>query len=198
MRVHLHPSRIKAGVACWAIGFLAVAAIALSLPGCSLVSGTVRIEYDFTQGPQQSTGQDVKELFVDLNNNQDFKDNKAKIKSVDEVGFVFRARNLLADSPHGMIYISKTRILPLPPATLLTAAAIQSSPAATKVLQGLVLQPGYTNIDYDASLALEVNQTVLHDTVQGGTFYLYGIADASDFDITIDKLTAVVVVTAEL
>jgi hypothetical protein len=89
-----------------------------------------------------------------------------------------------------VIYISKTQIRPL------TAAAIQAS--ATRVLQGLVLQPAYTNIDYDASLALEVNQTVLHDFVKGGTFYLYGIADESDFDITIDKLTAVVVVTAEL
>jgi hypothetical protein len=83
MRVHPQSSRIKAGVAGWAIGFLAVAAIALCLPGCSLVSGTIRIEYDFEQGPQQSTGQDVKELAVDLNTNQDFKDNKDKIKSVD-------------------------------------------------------------------------------------------------------------------
>jgi hypothetical protein len=190
MRVHPQSSRIKAGVACGALGFLAVAAIALSLPGCSLVSGTIRIEYDYTGNPQQSTQGSVAELAVDLNDNQDFKDNKDKIKSVDEVGFVFRARNLLGNTAHGVIYISKTQIRPL------TAAAIQGS--ATRVVQGVMLQAGYTNIDYDTSLGLEVHQTVLHDLVKGGTFYLYGIADESDFNITIDKLTAVAVVTAEL
>ena len=190
MRVHPQSSRIKAGVACWAFGFLAVAAIALSLPGCSLVSGTIRIEYDYTGNPQQSTQGNVAELAVDLNTNQDFKDNKDKIKSVDEVGFVFRARNLLGNTAHGVIYISKGQIRPL------TAAAIQAS--ATRVVQGVMLQSGYTNIDYNASLGLEVHQTVLHDFVKGGTFYLYGIADDSDFDITIDKLIAVAVVTAEL
>ncbi len=196
MRVHNSSSGIKAGILIWAFGFFAVAAIALCLPGCSLVSGTLRIERDFPEGLQQSQDEFVAELFVDLNKNSDFKDNKDKIKSVDEVGFVFRAQNnrdTVPDSTaHGMIYISKTPIRPL------TAEAIQASPSATRVLEGLVLQSGYTNIDYDASLALEVNQSVLHDAVKDGTFYLYGIADESDFNITIDKLTAVVVVTAEL
>ena len=192
MRVHPKFSQVRAGIPRGALGALALTVLALSLHGCSLVSATLRIERDFTQGPQQSTGQDVKELAVDLNENSDFKDNKDKITSIDEVGFVFRARNLLGNSAHGVIYISKTPIRPL------TAATIQSSPLATRILEGLVLQPGYTSIDYDASLALELNQKVLHETVLGGTFFLYGIADETDFNITIDKLTAVVVATAEL
>ena len=196
MRVHHPSSRIRAGIALCAFGLLAVSALALCLPGCSLVSGTLRIEHDFAEGPQQSSQGNVAELIVDLNVDKDFRDNKDKIKSVDEVGFVFRARNLLGNTAHGVFYISKTSLRPL--TGPLTAAVIQSSPLATKVLDGLMLQAGYTNIDYDGSLALEVNQNVLHETVQGGTFYLYGIADDSDFDITIDKLTAVVVVTVEL
>jgi hypothetical protein len=192
MRVHHPSSRVRAGIVRWASGLLAVSALVLFLPGCPLISGTLRIERDFAQGLQQSTGQDVKELFVDLNENSDFKDNKDKIKSVDEVGFVFRAQNNLGNTAHGVIYISKTQIRPL------TAAAIQSSPSAVRILQGLVLQPGYTNLDYDGSLALEVHQNVLHELVKGGTFYLYGIADESNFSITIDKLTAIVVLTVEL
>jgi len=192
MRVHHQRSGIKAGIVVWAFGFFAVVAIALCLPGCSLVSGTLRIEYDFPEGPQQSDSTSVAELKVELNDNQDFKDNKDKIKNVDEVGFVFRARNLLGKTAQGVIYLSKTPIRPLKPAT------IRLSPLATRVVQGVALQSGYTSIDYDASLALEVNQSVLHDAVKDGTFYLYGIADEADFDITIDELTAVVVVTAEL
>jgi hypothetical protein len=194
MYVHHPSSRIKAGIVRRAFSLLAISALVVLLPGCPLISGTLRIEHDFEQGPQRSTGQDVKELSVDLNQDQDFRDNKDKIKSVDEVGFVFRAQNNRGTTAHGVIYISKTPIRPL------TAAGIQSSPFATKILQGLVLQPGYTNIDYNGSLALELNQKVMHETVRGGTFFLYGIADPTEteFDITIDKLTAVIVVTAEL
>jgi hypothetical protein len=43
-----------------------------------------------------------------------------------------------------------------------------------------------------------VHQNVLHELVKGGTFYLYGIADESNFNNTIDKLTAIVVLTVEL
>ncbi len=172
------------------VSVLALPVAFLLAIGCSLVSGTLRIEHDFEGGPQQSTGQNVKELAVDLNSDSDFKDNKDKITSVDEVGFVFRAQNNLGTVANGVIYISKTPVRPL------TADAIRS--AATPVVQGIVLQSGYTDISYDNSLALEVNQDVLHATVKDGTFYLYGIANQTDFDITIDKLTAVVVVTFEL
>jgi hypothetical protein len=193
MRVQHKLSRISARTPRGALGLAALAFFALFfVTGCPLVSATLRIEHNFEEGPQQSTGQNVKELAVDLNADSNYKDNKDKIKSVDEVGFVFRAQNNLGNTAHGVIYISRTPIRPL------TFAGITGSPLATPVVKGLVLQPGYTDITYDESLALEMNQKVLHDIVKDGTFYLYGIADQSEFDITIDKLTAVVVVTAEL
>ena len=192
MRVHHKFSSIPAGIPRATIGILTFSLAVLLAVGCSLVSGTLRIEHDFEGGPQQSTGTNVKMLGVDLNSDSDFKDNKDKIKSVDEVGFVFRAQNNLGNVANGVIYISTVPITPL------TYERITTSGLATPVVQGLILQPGYTDISYDDSLALEVNQAVLHEIVKGGTFYLYGIANQSNFDITIDKLTAVVVVTFEL
>lgn len=193
MRVQNQSSRICAGISRGTIGALAVSVLALLVTGCFLVSGTLRIEHDFKQGPQHSTGQNVKELAVNLNDNSDFKDNKDKIKSVDEVGFVFQAINNLAFGATGQIYASKTPVTPL------TAAAVRAG--ATLVLTGLTLNAGpgvATNVTYDESLSHEVNQSTLAALVKEGTFYLYGIASEADFDITIQKNSAIIVVTVEL
>jgi hypothetical protein len=193
MRVQHQLSRICAGIPRRTLGALAVSFLVLVVAGCVLVSGTIRIEHDFKEGPQQSTGQNVKEMAVDLNVDSDFKDNKDNIKSVDEVGFVFQAINNLSTGATGQIYASKLPISPL------TAAQIRLM--GKLVVNGLVLSAGpgvATDISYDQSLAHEVNQDFLHDLVKDGTFYLYGIASQPDFDITIQKNTAVVVVTVEL
>jgi hypothetical protein len=194
MRVLHKLSRICAGIPRGALGALALTTLALFLYGCSLVSGTLRIEHDFREGPQQSTGQSVKELRVDLNDDSDFRDNQDKIKSVDEVGFVFQAINNTSVGATGQIWISRNSITPL------TARGIREG-GATLVVDGLVLAAGpgvSTDITYDESLAHEVNQDVLHELVKGGVFSLYGIASGSDFDITIQKNTAVITVTVEL
>lgn len=193
MRVQNRISRICARIPRSVLGALVLTSLALLVYGCSLVSGTVRIEHDFRTGPQQSTGQGVKALGVDLTEDKDFNDNKDKIKSVDEVGFVFQAVNNLPVGANGQIWISRYPITPL------TATAIRLG--ATLVVDGLTLAAGPgvgTDITYDESLAHQVNQTVLHELVKGGAFFIYGIATASDFDITIQKNTAVVTLTVEL
>ena len=134
---------------------------------------------------------------VDLNEDSDFKDNKDKIKSVDEVGFVFRAQNNLGNAAHGVIYISATPILPVP--CHVTAADITSARRPRWSWTGSSLRPGYTDIAYDESLALQVNQDVLHEHgARTGPSTSTGSPTSRTSTSRIDKLTAVVVMTVEL
>lgn len=165
----------------------------LLLAGCSLVSVTLLIELD-VEGTHRSTSSNIAVIAVDLTDDPDFEDNKDKIQSVDEVGFVFRATNNIAQAATGEIWLS---LVEIPNAT---PESVRSGGAARRVLSGLVLPPapGAIDIRYEESLNLqdEANRAFLHDAVEGGRFYLYGIADTSNFDLTIDQLTVVVVLTA--
>jgi hypothetical protein len=171
---------------------LALILTVLVTAGCSLISGTVRVEYDFQSGLQHSTGQNVGAVNADLTTNKNYNDNKDKIKSVDEVGFVFHAQNNLSNAATGEIWLSPTQISPA------TAANIRAQ--ARRVVHGLAMNPnGSMDVSYETSLSLEDNPDYLHEVVKGGKFFLYGLADGtSTFDITVDKLTAVVLLTVEL
>jgi hypothetical protein len=174
-------------------------ALLVAAAGCELVSGTLRIEQDIltAEGEQHSTSSDVGEMAVDLSENSDFREHKDQIKSVDEVGFIFHAVNNIPNAATGEIWISPTRIGT--PGSALTAATIRSDPNAVKVLEGLALPAaGALDVTYDQSLTLQTNTDRLHEIVKTGTFYLYGIASTSTFDLTISQLTAVVVLTVEL
>jgi hypothetical protein len=162
----------------------------LLVAGCSLVSVTILINLDVT-GTHRSTSSETAFIAVDLTQDPDFRDNQDKIQSVDEVGFVFRAQNNIAVQARGEIWISRSAIVPATP----TSIRFQ----ARRILSGLVLPSGgYANITYEQSLAMEdpINKPYLHESVKQGRFYLYGIADTATFDLTIDQLTAVVVLTA--
>jgi hypothetical protein len=175
---------------CLRCGLPALSALLL-IAGCSLVSVTLLINLD-VQGTHRSTSSNVAMIAVDLTQDQDFKDNKDKIASVDEVGFIFRAQNNIQQGATGQIYMSEVPVVPQ------TAATIIGSGLAKRVLSGLTLTPGgYVTITYEQSLALEENTDYLHRLVKSGHFYLYGVADTSTFDLTIDQLTVVAVITAE-
>jgi hypothetical protein len=173
---------------------LAAAALALVLlAGCDLAGGQLRIVQDVIppNPAHQATHQAIGIVGVDLSANSDFKDNRDKIKSVDEVGFVFRAKNNLGTPATGQIYMSKTPLAFPSPATL------QSQ--ATLVLDGLALPAsGTVNVTYEQSIALQVNRDQLHEQLETGTIYLYGCAQGAPFDITVDQLTVVLVLNFTL
>jgi hypothetical protein len=171
------------------------AVLMLAASGCDLVSVTVRIVQDVIAPggtPYHAvSGATEGNIGVDLTNDSDFKDHKDNIKSVDGAGFVFRVQNNLAATATGQIYFSATPINPP------SEANIRSQ--GTLILTGLAL-PGnaYTNIDYEGSLALQVaaNQPLFHETIKSGKIYLYGLAQNAPFDLTIDQLTVILMITA--
>lgn len=170
--------------------FWAPALAGLLLAGCDLIGAQLRIELDVIppNSSQQSTHQTVGTIGVDLTTNSDFRDNQDKIKSVDEVGFVFRVRNNRTETATGRIYMTAA------PLNFPTPETLASS--ATLVLDGLTV-PGssYIEVDYAQSLALQQNQALLHQQVKSGRIYLYGVAQGAPFDVTIDQLTVVLVMT---
>jgi hypothetical protein len=176
------------------IKYFAVAALALFLlSGCDLVGGQLRIVQDVIppNPSHQATDQSIGVIGVDLSTNKDFQDNKDKIKSVDEVGFVFRVQNNLSTPATGRIYMTAT------PLVLPSLGTLQQQ--ATLVLDGLAL-PGNGTLDvpYDQSIALQKNRDLLHAQLKTGTIYLYGAAEGAPFNVTIDQLTVVLVLNVTL
>lgn len=167
----------------------------LAAPGCDFVSVTLRIVQDVIAPGEPShhvqSGQTQGTLGVDLTGNQDFKDNQDKIKSVDAAGFVFRVRNNNPTPATAQIYFTTSAI----------AAPTEANVRAQGklILSGLAL-PGsaYTDIDFEDSLALQVaaNRDAFHTAIKSGRIFLYGLAANPPFDLTIDQLTVVIILTA--
>jgi hypothetical protein len=169
--------------------------VLLAVPGCDLVSVTLRIVQDVIAPGEPAhhvqSGQTQGSLGVDLTQDKDFKDNQDKIQSVDAAGFVFRVQNNSATAATGQIFFTTN------PIASPTETNIRSQ--GTLILNGLALPGGtYTDIDFEDSLALQVaaNRDAFHTAIKGGKIYLYGLAQNPPFDLTIDQLTVVIIITA--
>lgn len=175
---------------------LAVLAL-LAAPGCDLVSGTLRVVQDVIAPGEPAhhvqSGQTQGTMGVDLTNNKDFKDHQDKIKSVDAAGFVFRVRNNGALPATGEIFFTTT--------PLVSATEVNIRALGKRILSGLALPAGaYTDIEFENSLALQdaANRDAFHAAIKGGKIYLYGLAQNPPFDLTIDQLTVVLLLTVSI
>ena len=159
--------------------------------GCDLASVQVRITEDVVtpgSNEQHSTDSNIAMVGVDLADDSDWKEHKDNIKSVDAAGFVLRIHNNRSEAATGRLYMSANPIAN-PSLTILANQA-------TLILDGLAV-PGNTSVelDFEDSLALEVNRTLLHEQMLTGKIFVYGVGEGAPFDVTIDQFTVVVVVT---
>lgn len=160
--------------------------------GCKLLSATFRIAHDVQTSPSQSLRGEVPPLVCDLGAEKDFQDNRDRIRSIDAAGLVFRATNNSDSTAACEIWMSPTRIDPP------TAEAIRGSAQARRVLGGLELPPHEAvDLSFERSQVLEENVDFLDQTVRQGVFYLYGLMDQPSFDLTLERMTVVVVFTIE-
>jgi len=168
--------------------------------GCSLISANLRVQLDVpgNYASVDAIGTFVVPVPIDLNQNKDFRDHKDKIKSIDEVGFVFTAVNRGAATT---LEIWASPNLILQP----TRAAITEN--ARKVLGGLTLAAppqGSTtssqDVEYYQSIDLQsgADSARLRELVKEGSCYLYAIGTTSGFDFELRGFTLVTVVTAAL
>jgi len=146
----------------------------LGAAGCLLVSGQITIVQDFGDDLATATT-NVYELFVDLTQNQDYRDHQEEIKSLEAIGFVVDITNNGNMDAKGEGWLS---LEPLG-AAVLTPESIRTDARATRILYvSDPISPGVTrSITFEDSQAYIENFDKIEEAIQEGTIYFYGITD---------------------
>jgi hypothetical protein len=163
---------------------LAVAIFAtLLLSGCWLFGITLVLNYDI-EDKIVSTDTHFNSVFVDLTQEQDWKDNQDKLDEIYILYFYGKIYNDENTPATGQLYVYKDT-------TLHTIAEVES--LATLVLDGLVLPAKDTTEVPVTAMKLEP----IKDLVMKGKFALYAIATNVPFHIEVFDATVVVVFAVE-
>jgi hypothetical protein len=158
--------------------------LVLSFIGCSIISKTFTIVI-YIEDRIWSTDEQINYDEVSLEDNEDWKEHKDKIKRIDSVEFAVRITNNENTEATGQIYISNDN-------SLSTPSSIQDS--ALLVLDGIVIPPGETKvIEREESIGYTRNYEELRDYVKSGFFYVYAIAENIPFNIEVSESLAVIV-----
>ena len=159
--------------------------LSLLVVGC-LGTGTITFKYDFDEFYTSSGSMHVEE--VDLTTNEDYNDNKDRIKSVDQVSVVgwFINEEQVANSAE--IFISNLEYDE--PDTV--------RKYATRVFTSPVI-PGNDSvfISWSDALAHIERLDYLKERVDKGYFWLYGLADNSPFTFRC-RITLLITITVGL
>jgi len=154
---------------------IALAALAAAglFAGCLLVSGQITIVQEFDDDSGSAASQ-VYYLSVDLNENEDYKDHKDKIKSLEAFGFLVEITNAGNIPAGGEGYISLSPITPLP--TDRNAILNANIPRIFYVSDPL--DPGETRtITFEKSQDYIENFDAIDKAIKDGEIYLYGVTD---------------------
>lgn len=160
--------------------------VPLLIAGC-IGSGTLIIVFEIAEFVSSSSGLEVME--VDLASNDDYDDNKDKIKSIDQVTVVGWLVNELPDPNQAQIYIADVGIYSTPAEVVANATRVFTSPVI----------PGNDSvfIDWADGLSHIENLPALKDAADSGYFWLYGVAADSPFMVRF-RITLVITMTAGL
>lgn len=166
----------------WAL--LAVAIFAtLLLSGCWLFGITLVLNYDIEE-EIASTDTHFNSVFVDLTQEQDWKDNEDKLDEIYILYFYGWIQNYESTPATGQLYVYKDT-------TLHTIAEVES--LATLVLDGLVI-PADSTVEVPLT-AMKLEP--IRDLIMKGKFALYAIATDVPFHIRVYDATVVVVFAVE-
>ncbi len=156
------------------------------IAGC-VASGTIIITYDIDEFISSSVGMEVVE--VDLTTNEDYNDNKDKIKSIDQVTVTGTLANLQPEDNQAEIWLADSGNYVTPAEVREDAIRIFTSPVI----------PGDSTIfiSWSDGLSHIENIGALKDAAEEGHFWLYGLAENSPFTVRF-KITLVITMTAGL
>jgi len=170
-----------------AIAIMPIAGILL-LAGCFIVAVTVVIDYQINSADlfQES---DFEYFAVDLTSDETWDDHKDDIKYIDNVGFIMWVDNNGASDATGELYIARTHDV-----SITSADDVKDN--TTRILSGLVLEPGANYIDWASSLAYVENIDSLRTIVETGTFVIYATTETLPFDLQVDSAVVIVTGTA--
>jgi hypothetical protein len=142
-----------------------VAAIlaAVTLAGCLIVSGTFIIVKTFSFTTRHS----FYHYAVDITGEGDWKSHKDQIDNIDLVGFELWITSYEAIPTTFSVYLDSMRTTPYTTQSDVVANA-------SKVLDGLTVNPGANHVSYGNSFKYLTNVEVMKRLVRAGTFDYYG------------------------
>ena len=166
----------------WTIFSLALFAT-LFLSGCWLFGITLVLSYDI-ENKEVRSDEPLNSWFVDLTEEEDWKDNQDKLDEIYNLLFHGKIWNLESDTATGQLYVYKDT-------SLHTIAEVES--LATLVLDGLAVPP----FDTLEVPIMEMKLEPIRDLIMEGKFGLYGIAKDAPFHIKVFDATVVVIFAVE-
>ncbi len=153
-----------------------VLSLGLFATGC-LLSGQFIILYNFDENIE-SDDDVLGSAHVDLTTDPTWEDHSDKIQGITDVKFEAKFVNNTGTEASGEVWISTVEYT--------TVAQVVGAGNATRILSGIAVPAsGETDISFaESSEKIENLETVL-DLLEGGNFWVYGIAADLPFDITI-------------
>lgn len=156
-------------------GYLAAALTLLLLAAGCIVSGQFVVVIAGSN-TIRSSDETLDYLSVDVTANETWRDHKDDIQAIVDVKFECEFVNNLNTAADGELYIS----------TELYSTVEQVRANATRVFAGLALDPSEVRaVSFSESADYIENLEAVLDLLEGGQFYLYGIAAEAPFDITV-------------
>ncbi len=155
----------------------------LLFSGCWLFGITLVLTYDIDDKPAY-TDTELNSWFVDLTEEDDWKDNQDKLDEIHHLYFYGWIQNYMDTPATGQLYMYKDT-------TLHTIAEVES--LATLVLDGLVL-PADSTVEIPL---IAVDLQLVKDLIMEGKFGLYAIAADVPFHIRVFDASVVVIFAIE-
>lgn len=153
-----------------------VGLVALLAAGC-ILSGQFTIVVNIDDEIAY-VNQVLNSAVIDLTNDATWKDHKDDIQNIIDVKFELTVENNTSSAATGEVYVSENEYT--------TEAEVKDN--ATLVLSGIVVDPNATRtISFTESAKYITNLKTLLDLVKTGHFYVYGLAAAPPFEITIQS-----------
>lgn len=167
----------------------AVIALFIVMGANCITSGNILVVVDIEDFGAQTNNVFTSKK-VDLRENEDWKEHKEDINSIDDLGFAVRITNNADVPAAGQLYVSANK-------DLTTIEAVRSN--AILVLDGIVVQPGVERaIEWGESKSFVKNFVEAKKVIFKELFYVYFIAAETPFDITVRDLVLIMSVNGKL
>lgn len=167
-----------------------VTTVLASLSGC-LVTGQITLVETVHFA---ATGTENVYIYqLDLNDNQDYLDNKDSILSVDALALVAIIKNRLATAASGEVWFTPNQT------THETVSEIKGDKSALRIVTSPKI-PGESTLTIkwnDAFSMIENEDAVAAEVLGDGIMTFYGIADVTPFDLFFENAEVQVTVTVE-
>jgi hypothetical protein len=158
---------------------LGIVALLMMLGNNCITSGNVVVVYDGIDDLTGQTNTNFQSKYVDLSSNDDWKEHRDQLNSVDDIGFACTIKNYESSIATGQIYISDK--------SYSTPEAVKAG--AIKILDGIAVPAsGSRTIEWKESADFLSNFVEAKKIVYTEKFYLYFMVEETPFHIDVTDI----------